>query len=263
MQLIKEFLILATRYNFWRHLFRDSSYLIKTYAPLHVVVLYISGLLKKRLLAKPYLQKQSDFRNIKPSLMLSTDWFTHITPHWFAVFDEYRFVERPEIKALEIGSWEGLSSYFILHSLPNATLTCVDTWAGSDEHKAGHYSTKTVLSNIERAFDNNLSVYNDRVIKYKGTSFSFFNTAPGRNSFDIIYVDGSHHCDDVVIDAIKCFEMLKIGGILIFDDYLWRYYPNAIDNPAAAINVFLRLKKGAYKIVRVYYQIIIEKTSDR
>lgn len=46
---------------------------------------------------------------------------------------------------------------------------------------------------------------------------------------------------------------------MIFDDYLWRYYSKDIDNPAAAINVFLKLKIGQYKIVRTYYQLIIEK----
>ena len=78
----------------------------------------------------------------------------------------------------------------------------------------------------------------------------------------MVYIDGSHHCDDVIIDAIKSFQMLKVGGIMIFDDYLWQYYPRDIDNPAAAINVFLKLKEGSYKVVRVYYQLIIEKISD-
>ncbi len=49
---------------------------------------------------------------------------------------------------------------------------------------------------------------------------------------------------------------------MIFDDYLWQYYEKNIDNPAAAINVFLKLKQGSYKIVRVYYQLIIEKISE-
>jgi hypothetical protein len=66
-----------------------------------------------------------------------------------------------------------------------------------------------------------------------------------------------------MVDAVKCFEMLKVGGIMVFDDYFWRHYPNAIDNPAAAINLFLRLKKGTFKIIRMYYQIIIQKQADR
>jgi hypothetical protein len=57
--------------------------------------------------------------------------------------------------------------------------------------------------------------------------------------------------------------MLKVGGVMIFDDFFWQYYPKAIDNPAAAINLFLRLKRGSYKIIRLYYQIAIIKTADR
>tara|TARA_R110002110_G_scaffold119309_2_gene293735 strand:+ start:19812 stop:20003 length:192 start_codon:yes stop_codon:yes gene_type:complete len=63
----------------------------------------------------------------------------------------------------------------------------------------------------------------------------------------LTYVNGSHHKNDVIIDAVKCFEMLKVGGIMIFDDYFWQYYPDAIDNPAGAINTFLRLKKDFIK----------------
>ena len=37
--------------------------------------------------------------------------------------------------------------------------------------------------------------------------------------YNLIYNDGSHHSDDVIVDAFKAFEMLKVGGIMIFDDY--------------------------------------------
>ena len=121
-----------------------------------------------------------------------------------------------------------------------------------------------MLSNVESSFDNNLSMFKDRLIKYKGTSFSYFKDNPDQNVFDLIFVDGSHHCDDVLIDAIKCFEKLKVGGIMIFDDYLWQYYSRTFDNPAIAINLFFRLKTGSFKIVRVYlHQIIIKKTNDK
>ena len=37
--------------------------------------------------------------------------------------------------------------------------------------------------------------------------------------------------------------MLKVGGVMILDDYLWIYYDREIDNPAGVINSFLRLKR--------------------
>jgi predicted O-methyltransferase YrrM len=59
---------------------------------------------------------------------------------------------------------------------------------------------------------------NPTSIKFKGTSYKFFSENTVKEYFDLIYVDGSHHTDDVIVDAIKSFELLKIGGIIIFDD---------------------------------------------
>jgi len=220
---------------------------------------YVKGRMLNNRLAAPYIEARCDFKSRLSSLTLSNDWFSGKAAHWLGVFDAYGLAAAPTLKAFEIGSWEGLSSFFILHTLPNARLTSVDTWEVADEHRAGATATDGVLSRIKATFDANLSAYHDRLTKYKGTSFSFFNDNTVRNAFDLIYVDGSHHCDDVIVDAIKCFGMLKVGGLMSFDDYLWKYYPRAIENPAAAINAFLKLKKGDYKIVRLYSQLIVEE----
>lgn len=240
----------------------ESLYLSKTYAPIDVFYSLLSKLNQRRVLPVRYQAQSAAFAKTKSELNLSNDWFSGNIPYWLSVIDEYG-LRSGDIKALEIGSWEGLSSYFILFEMPNAHLTCVDTWEGADEHKDGTSASAVILSKIEQTFDNNLSIFSSRLTKFKGTSFSFFSKNDVRCYYDFIYVDGSHHCDDVLLDAIKSFEMLKVGGIMVFDDYFWRYYPRAIDNPAAAINLFLRAKKDQYKIVRLYYQIIIVKTIDR
>ena len=244
-----------------RKLISQVGYLKKSQAPTNVLVAYFRHFLDERKYRRLYKKQTRDFEKSKSELELSNDWFSGNIPFWLSIFDGYRYKEQP-MKALEIGSWEGLSSFFILSSLPTAELTCVDTWQGADEHKDGTAATSHVLNSIEKKFDKNLSGFSGRLTKYKGTSQQFFNEFLSKHSFDFIYVDGSHHCDDVIIDAIKCFEMLKVGGVMVFDDYFWRYYPKVLDNPAAPINMFLRLKEGSYKIIRLYYQIIIEKTSD-
>ena len=246
----------------FKQLFSPSSYLFETYAPLSVFTVFYFNKFDRKKLLKKYQLQIDGFEAAKKNLRLSNDWFSNNLPFWHSIIDEYGFKDR-KIKALEIGSWEGLSSYFILTAMSKAHLTCVDTWEGADEHKDGLSSSVKVLSQIEESFDRNTCVFSSRLSKYKGTSQSFFNSNSVRCIYDFIYVDGSHHCDDVIIDAVKCFEMLKVGGVMIFDDYFWRYYPKVIDNPAAAINLFLRLKKGTYKIIRLYYQIAIVKTVDR
>jgi predicted O-methyltransferase YrrM len=242
---------------------RGTRFLIKTRAPRAAIWGFAKGRFVNDGLAAPYRERQKAFRAEAKSLELSNDWFTKRIPMWLSAFEECGLVDRPGLRALEIGSWEGLSSYFILHSFPGAHLTCVDTWEGGDEHKAGHAASEAVLSRVEQTFDGNLSRYRDRLTKFRGTSFAYFaKHGEARGSLDLVYVDGSHHCDDVVVDAFKGFEMLRPGGVLIFDDYFWKHYPRAVDNPAGAINAFLQLKKGSYRVVRVYYQLIIQKLAD-
>ncbi len=138
--------------------------------------------------------------------------------------------------------------------MPNARLTCVDTWQGSDEHVG-----LAALESIEAKFDSNTAPYKDRLTKCKQPSLAFFAESPAVPRFDLIHVDGSHHADDVVVDAVQSYARLKVGGIMILDDFLWRDYESRRDNPAAAINAFLRLKAGTYEFVLVYYQVILRK----
>lgn len=244
----------------FRTIILNLKFLFGTHAPRDVLFFYLHGELFNRTIYERYRNQMEEFEVNKNTLELTKNWFTGNIPFWISAFIDVGLVHKKEIKALEIGCWEGLSSYFILHSLPQCKLTCVDTWQGADEHKNIKYSSANEVSASEKLFDKNLKCFQSRYMKFKGTSLSFFNASNEPNSFDLIYVDGSHYCDDVCIDALKAFELLKNGGIMIFDDYFWEYYKNNMDNPAAAINLFLKLKVGRYKIIRVYYQIIIQKT---
>ncbi len=245
--------------GYWRNAAKDLFYFYETDAPSNVIKSYIFAYFKNSQITKIFLPDKYRFRKETLSLTVSHDWFTRHIPFWLSVFSEYGLANKDELLVLEIGSWEGLSSYFILDKLPNARLTCVDPWSGSYEHKIGGLATVEEVKNSEMLFDLNLEKYQDRLLKYKGSSLLFFTEPFPPKLFNLIYVDGSHHCDDVMIDLIKCFEMLAPRGIMIMDDYFWRELPIAGENPAAAINAFLRLKKGQYKIIRIYYQLIIEK----
>lgn len=201
------------------------------------------------------------FKVSKNKLKLDNDWFSDSIPTWLRAIDNTNFRIKDKINCLEVGSWQGLSAFFLLNELKNSNLTCVDTWEGADEHKDGTVTTPGILNSIESIFDANLSEFKDRLIKFKGPSLSYYESNFHPNKFNLIYVDGSHHSDDVMVDAIKCFEMLSEGGLLIFDDYLFKYYKNDIDNPAGAINALLRLKQHQLKIVCFDYQLIIKKIS--
>lgn len=238
-------------------------FLFKTYASLYVISKFIFQNLTKKFRLSKYKNDHEIFLKSVEKITLQSDWNGENYIYWLKIFDEFGFKRAGKLNVLEIGSWEGLSASFILRTLENSKLTCVDTWQGSDERNANVEETENVLASIEANFDSNMLPFGERLTKFKGTSYLFFAKYTERNKYDLIYIDGSHHCDDVIIDAIKSFEQLKVGGIIIFDDYFWKHYSRSIDNPASAINLFLKLKSGSYKILEVYYQLIIQKTADR
>lgn len=242
-------------------IFCDAIYIYRSSAPINVIIKFFQHLNYQKRMPRLHEEKILRFNEDKKKLDVSVDWFSNNIGFWLWIIDDYDLKSK-KIDILEIGSWEGLSSYFLLKELPKAHITCVDTWQGSAEHKALETIDEDSLANIEHKFNSNLKPFEDRVTKFKGTSYSFFNQRDARNKFDLIYIDGSHYFDDVLIDALKSFERLKVGGILIFDDYLWKYFKNLTDNPAFAINLFLRIKKGRYKIISIQYQLILIKEMD-
>jgi len=205
---------------------------------------------------------QEHFAKSVHDARLTHTWFLRHVPTWPFIFEARGLLRRPGLRILEIGSWEGLSCRFVLDHLPGSVITCVDTWAGADEHVAATGAAAAALADLEARFDANTHAYGDRVTKWKGTSQEYFATCRPRECFDLVYVDGSHRADDVLVDAVRGFEALAPGGVMIFDDYLWKYYDRPQDNPGAAINAFLRLKRGRYDLLHVGSQVAIAKPLD-
>jgi predicted O-methyltransferase YrrM len=161
------------------------------------------------------------------------------------------------VRILEIGSWEGRSTLFLLTYFTQGHLTAVDTWAGGDEHQD---NAARDLSELESQFDANLAPFATRLAKRKGSSLQVLpQLLDEEQKFDVIYVDGSHFADDVLTDGINAWRLLKQGGILIFDDLLWACYPRARANPAWAIKLFLKYFRDEYSILNAYSQIVLRK----
>jgi predicted O-methyltransferase YrrM len=92
----------------------------------------------------------------------------------------------------------------------------------------------------------------------KGRSQITLKTLP-LESYDIVYIDGSHAAPDVLADAVLSWSLLKKGGIMIFDDYMldWELPPQ--DRPKIAIEAFLRIHKNELQKLHQGYQIIVKK----
>ena len=158
-------------------------------------------------------------------------------------------------KYLEIGSFEGLSSLFVLSYWKNANVTCIDTWETSiDESQFLDFN----FENIEKKFDSNLQDFSFK--KIKSSSELAFKQLTQRDGFDYIYIDGSHNGIDIFNDATASFEILNVGGIIIFDD-ITNIYKEIEMQPHDAFEKFYSLYKKKVKILYLKNIAVIKKTN--
>lgn len=188
-----------------------------------------------------------------PSPEFTQDWFSIYIPAW----DRIITLEKPR-KILEIGSFEGRSACYLIEKCAalaesEVSITCVDTWEGSIEHRPGA-AAAAVMGEVERRFDHNVRialakagkpVTLRKVKQHSRNALASLIAAGEQESFDLIYIDGSHEAPDVLADAIMAFPLLRVGGTMIFDDYLWSMQrPGAQDvllMPKPAIDAFLNI----------------------
>jgi Methyltransferase domain len=107
---------------------------------------------------------------------------------------------RAAARALEIGSFEGLSACYVPLAAPRLSRHCLDTFAGSVENIVGRDLPD---AGLESVFDTNVaSVDASRVRKLVGDSKQVLIDLNTEGAcFDFVYVDGSHHALDVLVDA--------------------------------------------------------------
>lgn len=187
-------------------------------------------------------------------------------PNWFAQDGQANFekhlvswADKP-IRALQIGAYTGDASIWMYYNIlkhQDSVLIDVDTWEGSDEPV--HHGLN--WSSIETLYDHKTSAgrADRKIIKYKGTSDSFFRN--NRETYDFIYIDGDHTAYGVIKDAVSAYECLRVGGILAFDDYQWSAGLGATKEPKPAVDAFYSIYMDRISVLVNGYQFWIRKTA--
>jgi len=179
----------------------------------------------------------------------------NFTNNWFGItgkanFEKYLFpLKDLELNFLEIGCYEGRASVWLMENT-KSNLTVIDTFKGSKEHSNEDDLYERFLGNIEP--------YEERIKIKIGTSAEKLKTLE-IDSYDFIYVDGSHQASDVLEDAILAFPLLKKDGIMIFDDYTWGRGMPILDVPCSGINAFLFVFSNQIEVLEKNSQVIIKK----
>lgn len=219
----------------------------------------------------------------KPDGDFREDWFGHNIPDWERWLAPY--AGRPGLRALEIGSFEGRSTRWLCEHVltgEGAGIDCVDLFAPDPVY--GDYHAR---------FRANTAAWRERIAEHAGTSYEMLKRLHG--PYHIVYVDGWHSAFGALADGVMCWPMLAVGGLIVFDDYLWappRLGPPPepapwrrrwaerrgrdwrreallgqiegvrVETPKLGIDGLLATLEGHYEIVGSGYQLAVRKSRD-
>lgn len=197
----------------------------------------------------------------------SETWFDIAIQGWSQIFPNIKH----EIKnVLEVGCYEGRATVWLCENVLddkniNYNYDIIDIFEGSLS-ESGMDATKEKLkqndSFIEENFRHNISFFPNVDFKiHKGFSQNILPTFPQEEKYDFIYIDASHKADDTFVDAYYAHKMLKVGGIIIFDDYGWKnpLNPHISQSPQLGIEIFNTMYEEQYTIILKGYQIGFQK----
>ena len=215
-------------------------FLIKNKATLSIIYHFIIQKLINLFFKHKIIKFKKEHQFFLQEKKISSDYFS------MNAFNFYNYLKKLKnnFKYLEIGSFEGNSAIFIAKKFKDCKIYCVDTWIGHEQY----YIDKN-FNEIEKNFDFNIKNYSN-IVKIKNKSDTFFSENKDLK-FDVIYIDGDHHYDQVLLDCQNAWKLLKRDGIFICDDYIWSYFDDIKKNPCYAINMFLKEIKNKYKILQV------------
>ena len=60
-------------------------------------------------------------------------------------------------------------------------------------------------------------------------------------------------------DAAMAWGMLKQGGIMLFDDYLWTSKPGILNQPKISIDAFVAVHEDQLEVVMSNWQLAVRK----
>ena len=178
------------------------------------------------------------------------------TQNWNSQFvKNVSFLPRHSLdKVLECGVFEGLTSNYIVDNLlaPEGCLLCIDPL--SNEYSLDD-DNSLFRGQFER-FIENTEHNRGKIDLCRDQSYLVFPVLPS-NSFDFIYIDGHHTEAAVYQDGIDAMRVCKVGGYILFDDYLW----GNDYSMKKGIDRFLSEYKN-HRLLLKYNQVLIQKLEE-
>lgn len=157
---------------------------------------------------------------------------------------------------VEIGSWQGKSTFCISKGLKSGKLYAIDPFnadAGLDVDSQEAYLKKGAIDLLE-SFEKNMAKYGTKqnIIVRKGYSQQFHEDF---NQIDFLFIDGDHSVEGCRSDFEMYSPKISSGGFIAFHDY---YEDRENLGPTYVIKNLILTSK-AFKFVALYDSLWIAK----
>jgi hypothetical protein len=124
-------------------------------------------------------------------------------------------------KVAEIGVWRATFSKALVDTLKPRQFLAFDIFTGHLEKDWNGMTGHELFDGLthRQFYEREMAPYRDVTTVVEGSSLETLRGFTDR-SFDLVYLDGSHHYDFVKSDAVFGAEMVKETGFLVFNDYM-------------------------------------------
>ena len=163
---------------------------------------------------------------------------------------------------IEIGVFEGETTFNITNLLsernPDYRHYAIDPFSASENLR------QEVVDDVKLTFKKNMLGFPQVELIEKNSFEGLLELHWRAIKADFIYVDGSHFAKDVLSDAVFGFELLNIGGVMLFDDAVsWRYGEHIQDSPKVAVDAFIQCNWNRLRVLEMPggYQTAIKRLS--
>jgi len=180
----------------------------------------------------------------------TADMFTRCEQTWPNIFNLIKWDPRKKCQIVEIGSFEGRATVWILDNLiqhSDSKVYCIDPFiATGRKEKEVVRQMQLDWGQIFQRFQANITLTGKAgqvELLQKPSSVALSSLlAVEAGQVDFVYVDGSHRAPDALSDMIFSYHLLRNGGLMICDDYTWtleaRTEIDTLSNPKIAIDAF-------------------------
>lgn len=151
---------------------------------------------------------------------------------WFHYRDLYAYMVRTArqgARFVEIGAWEGKSTYYMGGLLANykrkdIKFWTIDTWKGSEEHKDDEIMKD---DGLYKAFVKNIEPVKEFVTPIRSDSSEAASLFEDE-SLDFVLLDGDHSMVGARKDVDAWWPKVKMDGVMAGDDFTWKGVHRAV-----------------------------------